>query len=652
MKKGFYALVCVAVAVLCFLGGGLLVSVSGSEQDPVYDSAMLTENYSTQVEVLKDGSYRVEERIQVNMLERRHGIYRYIPQYGPSVYMDEAGQQQKVPYFGTIKLLEANAPAEVFQENGCTVFQLGSEDKTVYGSVEYVIRYQFTPWFQNREYSNAYYNVFPGRWQNPIPAGSSFSIVFPKDFTHENLKLYRGSYGEAEDGAEIMDLHWSGNTLEGTLNQSLQLGEGMTFFAAMPEGYFTGMHSVKGVGIAILALTFAGLAAMVLLFLAFGRDETIYPSVQFQPPQGLDSAAVGYILDGIVEDRDMLSLILYWADQGYLTIEEAKKGNLYFHRMRPLPADAPAYARTMFQRLFRDGDVCKLKDVSGKFYKTLNVAKEQVKLCFQGPTALYTKSSRCARAAAGLLCVIPLGSFFLFVGMTSYMEMQWVMNLVCLALVLAGVWTNCYVVDTWHSKAASKRWLIALSAATMVVIGLAGYGGGYLQRVRQGEVFDFTVLYAVVCAASVAMILLTVFMRKRTHVCVEWMGKLLGLREFIETAELDRLRALAEESPQLFYHILPYAYVMGLSDVFARKLKGLALEPPQWYTGPVRGNYFDYYVFHRSLMRSMDTASQALAVPEPPKTSGGSGFGGGGFSGGGGGGFSGGGFGGGGGGSW
>ena len=43
MKRGVYALVCVAVAVLCFLGGGLLVSVSGSDQDPVYDSAMLTE---------------------------------------------------------------------------------------------------------------------------------------------------------------------------------------------------------------------------------------------------------------------------------------------------------------------------------------------------------------------------------------------------------------------------------------------------------------------------------------------------------------------------------------------------------------------------------------------------------------------------------
>ena len=101
----------------------------------------------------------------------------------------------------------------------------------------------------------------------------------------------------------------------------------------------------------------------------------------------------------------------------------------------------------------------------------------------------------------------------------------------------------------------------------------------------------------------------------------------------------------------MFYHILPYAYVMGLSEVFARKLKGLALAPPQWYAGPYDqpGGAFDYYVFHHHLMRDMDTATKALAVPEPPKSS--DSGGGGGFSGGGGG-FSGGGFGGGGGGSW
>lgn len=652
MKRAAAVFFGLAVVILCFVGGGLIGSASQAGQEPSYDTAMKTEQYSTQVEILEDGSYRVEERIYVDMLEEKHGIYRYIPKYGPSVYRDGNGEQQKIPYYGKVRLLDANAPADVSTENGCTVFRLGSEDETVYGPVEYEIRYQFTPRFQEKGYSNAYYNVFPCMWQNPIPKGSSFSLVFPKDFDHEALKFYAGAYGSEKDGAALLDLKWSGNTLEGVLDEDLALGEGITFFVDLPEGYFSKMQQGSPLGRVILSLTLLSVVIAAVLFLAFGRDEAIYPSIQYQPPQGLDSAAVGYIIDGAVEDRDMLSLIIYWADQGYLAIEENEKGKIRLHRKCGLPADAPAYAQTMFGKLFEKGDVCKVEKLKGKFYETLMEAKTQVKMCFRGPTALYTSSSRLSRWVSGVLCAVPFGSFLLLVGRTSYTGAGlWIMNFFCFIAFLAGALIVCGDVDSWHSEAAGKREKLMIAGLSLVGIGLAGYGGCYLQHVQDREIFSYIGLYVLVCAASAALVFLTAFMRKRTHVCVEWMGKLLGLRDFIETAELDRLQAMAEETPELFYHILPFAYVMGLSDIFARKLKGLALEPPHWYAGPYGGGYFDYYVFYRSLMRNMDTASASLSVPAQPKgadisTSGG------GFSSGGGGGFSGGGFGGGGGGSW
>lgn len=113
------------------------------------------------------------------------------------------------------------------------------------------------------------------------------------------------------------------------------------------------------------------------------------------------------------------------------------------------------------------------------------------------------------------------------------------------------------------------------------------------------------------------------------------------------------MKALAEEQPEMFYHIMPYAYVFGLSDVFAKKLQGLSIPAPQWYQTRREFSYFDFYIFNRCLMGNMGHMTETLAVPEPPKPGSGNsiggGFSGGGFSGGG---FSGGGFGGGGGGSW
>ena len=126
------------------------------------------------------------------------------------------------------------------------------------------------------------------------------------------------------------------------------------------------------------------------------------------------------------------------------------------------------------------------------------------------------------------------------------------------------------------------------------------------------------------------------------------MGQILGLRRFIEVAERDRLIALVEETPEIFYNILPYAYVLDVTDVWSKKFESIAIQQPDWYVSS--NPNFSTYLLWSSLNRSMSTINTAMvSVPAPTGSSGGGGsFGGGG----GGGGFSGGGFGGGGGGGW
>ncbi len=139
---------------------------------------------------------------------------------------------------------------------------------------------------------------------------------------------------------------------------------------------------------------------------------------------------------------------------------------------------------------------------------------------------------------------------------------------------------------------------------------------------------------------------------KRTEQGTIWIGQILGLRNFIEVAEHDRLVALAEETPEIFYDILPYAYVLGVTDVWSKKFESIAIPQPEWYVGT--NPNFSSYLLWSSLNRSMSTLSSSMvSVPAPKGSTGGGGtFGGGGGGGFSGGGFSGGGFGGGGGGGW
>jgi uncharacterized membrane protein YgcG len=147
-----------------------------------------------------------------------------------------------------------------------------------------------------------------------------------------------------------------------------------------------------------------------------------------------------------------------------------------------------------------------------------------------------------------------------------------------------------------------------------------------------------------------------VFMRARTKHTAELMGKILGFRDFIRTAEYERLKMLSDENPDYFFNILPYAYVMGMSTRWARKFTDIDIHPPAWASG-----YGDDWVFTPMWYGSLinNTAADVAdsyheAMIEDMKADFGSMPGGGGSIGGGfgGGGFSGGGFGGGGGGAW
>ncbi|MBK5261458.1 MAG: DUF2207 domain-containing protein, partial [Peptostreptococcaceae bacterium] len=112
--------------------------------------------------------------------------------------------------------------------------------------------------------------------------------------------------------------------------------------------------------------------------------------------------------------------------------------------------------------------------------------------------------------------------------------------------------------------------------------------------------------------------------------------------------ELEKIKKLSEENPAYFYNVLPYAYVLGLNEKWAKKFEGLAIEPPAWYGGGYNNTLFNTWIFMNMFNGFTNTMASSVVPPTPSGGSGGLGSGG--FSGGGG--FGGGGFGGGGGGSW
>ena len=642
------------IIVLLASNTGFLFSVFSpeeKEQETVQeDPYMTTGSYQVSLKVERDNSYTAREKIAVRFDEYRHGIYRYVPDRGRIVLAKEDGEPQYIPYYAEVDLIMANEMAQTEQENGNQVFRFGDEDQTVPGGV-YDFAFRYRPVTQEG-YTDFYYNIFPTGWQNEIPAGSSFVIRFPEDFPHELLEFYRGNYGEQKAGEDVLTLSWEGNTVTGVLTESLPAGSGLTGYADMPEGYFANVASAGALSLWLTAIPAVILAVILLLFFLLGRDEPVYPSIQYYPPDDLDSAAVGYIVDGSVSDQDVISLIVYWADKGYLTIEEDKGDALTFIKMKELPDQVPDYERKIFDGIFgKQAAIGKRRELSSlkyRFADTLNAARAQVKKYIRKNGGVYTDASVRARWISVILALIPFG---VFLAAASACSVSFEIGYLMLWVVYGvSVLLLCLTVDLWYSRKQKSRKTLVTVSVLCLVTALAGIVLAYLHNLQEGRTFRLVLPLAVTAVFSVAAALLAAFMKKRTHVCAQRMGYLMGLREFIETAELERIRMLAEENPQWFYHILPYAYVFGLSDVWIGKFEEIAVPAPDWYVNRTgRLDMFDLYVFHRCMTHNLHTIQTTLSVPKPQSSSSG---GGGGFSGGGGGGFSGGGFSGGGGGSW
>lgn len=633
IRSSIKRIITIAVTVLMLFGMGICYASAASFE---------TEAYHVDIRVNEDNSWEVEETITMNF-HGGHGIYRYIPYVG-QIYYWQDGEEITKPY--KLKITDIRIPDYPYEksyENDSIVFKIGDGDVTLQGSKTFHIGYHAKA-HEDRvaEFDQFYWDIIPQDWNTPIPE-ASFTITLPKDFDEKQLNFYFGAYGYGD----TEQVAWSreGNTITGKIKSGLGAREGVTCRLMLPEGYFVGERDT-GWMLSVAAGIMAGVALLAaLLWFLFGRDPKVVRTVEFYPPPEINSAEVGYIIDGVADDKDLVSLIIYFANQGYLTIED-QDGDFILTKKTPLPAGSKSYEKVMFNGLFRTGERVSLNSLKEEFYEDFAAARTALRSYFTGSSKrLFTQTSVLSRGIASILMLIPSVILAYFVTEYSYYVWYWMLPpLFAAAVTLLGSLGMIWNHDKRESRNKKKR--VASSVLYIIIIavgnlGILGWG------LAMGA---FWVAVAAV-GASILILIFTILMKQRTRESAALLGKILGFKEFIRTAELDRIQKLVDQDPSYFYNVLPYAYVFGLTDKWVKKFETIAVSQPDWYVGGFGGRPFTTYLFLSSFHECTRALQSNLTVP-PHSGSGGFGSGGGfggGFTGGG---FSGGGMGGGGGGGW
>lgn len=597
-------------------------------------------DYDVHAVISENNAYSITETIRVHFTEARHGITRDIPVNSVMTRTSSAdGKEYTTKVQSSVSGIKVEGYRYSASNEGEYIrIKIGDPNKTVTGDQTYRISYKLK--FGNdgvQQFDEVYYNIIGPDWDTNIDH-ATFSVELPKAFDAHAVGFSVGPRGAKGYNADELKFNVDGNTITGSVTK-LGYYSGITLRVELPQGYFRVPDLRLPDWLIMGAIGLMSLVS-ILLFLLFGIDYKPVQTVEFNAPVGMTPAEVGYIFNGSVDSRDVVSLILYWADKGYLKIEDAGDDDYKLTKLKDLGGDAKDFEKLMFTKLFKKGDTVETDDLENSFYKTVSSVETKIQDSFSSDDRrLFTKASMRSKPWLGFLTILPM---LLTMYLSLYRDLPVVVFaimmgvLIGLALLLP-VFLIIHVMRGWKRQSPTARRVKLLISFVLWIGAMVGF-----LCLTVDKVYSPLPLVAVLGTNIIA--LCAVFISKRTKQSAEWYTKILSFRDFIVLAERDKLVALVEQNPGYFYNVLPYAYVLNVTDKWAKNFESIAISPPEWYNG--MRTVFSPSSFATSMSASMNSMHSSMTSAP---SSGGSGGGGSSFSGGS---SSGGGGGGGGGGSW
>lgn len=657
------------VAVIIFIGVFIVASVLSEDEPAAVDRNIHYERMAVDVEWENDRSAKITHDLRVSFdVSGRHGIYYDIP-----VNSGEKIRNLKV---------NCSSPYSYSHEsfNRVVRIKIGSENRTFSTGATLDVKISY-------DYITPVHSVSPdilalmaiGTGHTCKTNDATVTVTFPNapDRTTQNNGIWISGEEVSNGDARVS---WNADGTQVVIKAGkLEPFKGVEVVGQMPAGVLKNHVDTEFIVTLIVGLVLVAAAVLVKVLV---RNKPVTPIVDFYPPR-IDTrygkkhmlpVQMGKIIDDTCSAEDVTSLIFYWANKGYIFIDERDDG-IYLQntttaampRKKPIDPfdDSPVeaeqavdgtmykefepvtdYERTLFNALFshavtdEDGKRwVSIDSISGKFAESVKQAKTAVNKEYSGK--LYKRSFTAISVVLAVACIIFAVCMCVFstlrIGFLFFNPAGLIMFAPPLVALLVG-----WVLAKHHFKLENNKRLAFTVLFVTVIIGLS-VGLTLLMPTDAMGIAEKLILgFSVGIASAIAP-----FLRIRTDFYNEQLNSILGFRTFLRDAEKDRLEALIESDPQYYYDILPYANVLGVSDVWQDKFKDLTVEPPTYYRSSNSNVLFDIYILSR-----LNTSISRSMTYVPPKTNSGS-FSGGSFGGGGGGGgFSGGSFGGGGSGSW
>lgn len=611
----FAALALMLVAAVAGLTGMFGGSVANADTSSY---SFYFESYSVTMDIQSDRSIHVSQDLTINYTGTRNtGFIQYIPVNGGEIVKDVKaynvvdGKKQTVPY--TVYDDRADDVPYICVDVGDT--------KIKSGIYSYRVEYDYLLTKAQEGKDKLYLNVIGvDRQAGCDIKNAEVTLILPDGYT--DGECFVGTLYSDKSAEFTASRNQDGRTELHLTNVVLDYNEGVTFRLTFENGALSTYFDATPLWFSLIAVILIAIAVLLRMF-CFNKH-ILTPVVNFEAPKKMTPLLMGKLIDNKVNNEDITSMIFYWADKGYLKINLDDKDDPTLIRLvRDLPSSCEDYEILMFSQLFNGRDAVKPSELRNQFYTTVGTVTAKVNARAKG---LYDSKSVGVSLLFALLGGLLLGAVPLLIAMfrihSSFLYYYAFLALVP-TLILYGVTETMIYNRLKFSK--NKKLLLGIGIfaicavfTALYVLLVPSYLMGWVPKL-------------ILCALCCAEIILSAFLISRTKEYTTALNDIVGFRNFIQLAEKDKLEVMLEEDPQFYYHILPYAQVLGVSDIWEEKFKDITVQPPQWATSSTTENLINFYIVNALIRNSM--IKMGANMVSRPSSSGGSGRGG--FSGGG-----------------
>ncbi len=329
-------------------------------------------------------------------------------------------------------------------------------------------------------------------------------------------------------------------------------------------------------------------SAVPIIAGALKKKRTVKP-VEYLPPEGFSPLDVMIEYYGpSAEPRGIFNpLMLYWAERGLITIEEDCKRGLKLTKLKNIEQPENCFnpksfeiEKRIFDYIFSDSEFYTLTAGSSfiDFYKKAgeDLLKEAKKVS--------AKKSRKVNIIANVTAFFMFALAVITAGIAVRENYLIVMLFPFVAILMPKLVLSTSADNDGIEKGSAVRFFMFpffLTAGgvpfTAVMVGIPG-----------GSVSVWLPL-----AVNIVICVINVFFFAgkadiRTDKQLKNYAKICGFKKFLLFAEVKQLEALAEENPRYYFDILPYCYILGITEKMKTKFDRIVLDGPAWYLGELR----------------------------------------------------------------